>query len=158
MIDLQRAARVAGCELIFHHGGRTIKDYRKCWQTVCVMNGFGRFYCRDCRDQNRECISVLDAKKICPTCGNKSEQPKYIGKLFHDFRRTAAHEMWKAGNAVEDCMEVTGHATPAMFKRYADLFTDEEKQARQREVQQRRREWRESQSGKLRVMPTAARQ
>jgi hypothetical protein len=48
--------------------------------------------------------------------------------------------------------------TPAMFKRYADLFTDEEKQARQREVQQRRREWRESQSDKLRVMPTASRQ
>ena len=30
-----------------------------------------------------------------------------------------------AGSTVEDCVEVTGHATPAMFKRYADLFTDE---------------------------------
>ena len=42
-------------------------------------------------------------------------------------------------------MEVTGDATPAMFKRYADLVSDEERQARQREVQQRRREWRQSQ-------------
>lgn len=66
--------------------------------------------------------------------------------------------MWKAGNTVEDCMEVTGHATPAMFKRYADLFTDEEKQARQREVQQRRREWREAQLDNVLVMPAAVRQ
>jgi hypothetical protein len=32
------------------------------------------------------------------------------------------------------------HARP--FDRYADLFTEDEKCARQREVQQRRREWR----------------
>ena len=43
----------------------------------------------------------------------------------------------------EYCMEVTGHATPAMFMRYADLFSDEEKQARQREVQARIQEWKE---------------
>jgi hypothetical protein len=40
--------------------------------------------------------------------------------------------MWKAGNSAQDCMEVTGHATESMFKRYTDLFSDEEKQARQR--------------------------
>jgi hypothetical protein len=49
--------------------------------------------------------------------------------------------MWKADNTIEDCMEMTGHATAAMFKRYADLFSEDG--ARQREVQQRRREWRE---------------
>jgi hypothetical protein len=64
--------------------------------------------------------------------------------------------MWKAGNSFEDCMEVTGHATEAMFKRYADLFSDDEKRARQREVQQRRREWRDSQSEAQTVTPTAA--
>src|ERR1700675_4510283 len=119
-----------------------------------VINGFGRFYCRDCRNQSQEYIAVLDAKRTCPRCEKKWEQPKYVGKLFHDFRRTAAHELWKAGNTVEDCMEVT-HATPAMFKRYADLFTEKEKQARQREVQQRRREWRESQLEKPMATPTA---
>jgi integrase len=102
-------------------------------------------------------MSVLDAKKRCPRCQSKWEQPKYIGKIFHDFRRTAAHEMWKAGSTVEDCMEVTGHATSSMFKRYADLFSEDEKRARQREVQQRRREWRESQPDNLVVMPKSVR-
>jgi integrase len=155
IIALRRAARVPSCELIFHHDGRPIVDYRKCWQTVCVINGLGRFYCRDCRNGNHEYSSVLDAKRTCPNCHQKWDQPKYIGRLFHDFRRTAAHEMWKAGSTAEDCMEVTGHATAAMFKRYADLFTDEEKQARQREVQQRRREWRQLKSDNLTVPPGA---
>lgn len=144
IIALRGAARVPGCELIFHNDGRPIADYRKCWQTVCVINGLGCFYCRDCRDQNGEYTSVLDAKRTCPKCHKRSERPKYIGRLFHDFRRTAAHELWKAGSTAEDCMEVTGHTTTAMFKRYADLFTDEEKQARQLDVQQRRRDWRRS--------------
>ena len=34
--------------------------------------------------------------------------PKYIGRIFHDFRRSAAHETWKAGSSIEDCMKVTG--------------------------------------------------
>jgi integrase len=154
IITLRRMARIPGCDLLFHRDGQPITDYRKCWHTVCVMNGLGHFYCRDCRDQNHEYTSVLDAKRTCPKCHKKWEQPKYIGKLFHDFRRTAAHELWKAGNTAEDCMEVTGHATAAMFKRYADLFTEEERQARQREVQQRRREWRESQSDNPTLLPT----
>jgi len=64
---------------------------------------------------------------------------------MHDFRRSAAHEMWRAGSTIEECMEVTGHATQAMFKRYADLFSEDERRAIQRKVQERRRLWREEQ-------------
>ena len=46
---------------------------------------------------------------------------------------------------VEECMEVTGHATVAMFKRYADLFSADERRAMQRKVQERRHLWREEQ-------------
>jgi integrase len=82
----------------------------------------------------------------------KVGSPKYVGRIFHDFRRSAAHEMWKAGCTVDDCKEVTGHKTDAMFKRYADLFTKDEKRARQRAVQQKRQEWQKTQPHNLVVM------
>ncbi len=50
--------------------------------------------------------------------------------------------MWKAGSTAEECMQVTGHATESMFKCYADLFTEEERRAQQRQVQESRHEWR----------------
>jgi len=156
IIKVRKKARVPGCDFIFHNEGHAIKDYRKCWHTVCVMIGLGKFYCRDCRDETRNFTAILDAKKTCPKCGKKWEVPKYVGTLFHDFRRTAAHELWKAGNSEKDCMEVTGHSTVAMFERYADLFTEEEKQARQRAVQERRQVWREAQLEDLRAMPATA--
>ena len=53
-------------------------------------------------------------------------------RIFHDFRRSAAHEAWKAGSSGDDCMKITGHKTSSMFKRYADLFSDEEKRTQQR--------------------------
>jgi len=95
----------------------------------------------------------LDAEKKCPRCGKKWETPKYIGRIFHDFRRSAAHEMWKSGNSIEDCMKTTGHKTDAMFKRYADLFSTEEERARQLEVQNRRREWRKNLPVNVVTMP-----
>ena len=144
ILTRRRAARVEGCELIFHHDGRPIVDYRKSWQSACLVSGLGHLYCRDCRDDAGQYISVLDAIRKCPTCGRKCMRPKYIGRIFHDFRRTAAHDMWKAGSTIQECMEVTGHKTEAMFKRYADLFSDEEKRNLQREVQRRRHERRQA--------------
>jgi hypothetical protein len=64
---------------------------------------------------------------------------------MHDFRRSAAREMWRTGSTVEECMGVTGHATAAMLQRYADRFTADERRALQRKVQERRRMWREEQ-------------
>jgi integrase len=157
ILDRRRAARMPGCDLIFHRDGRPVGDYRQCWHTVCVMLGLGRFYCRECKDTEHNFVSVLDAKKVCPQCGRTCSAPKYIGRIFHDFRRTAAHEMWKSGSSLDDCKEVTGHATDAMFKRYADLFSEEEKQARQRETQARRREWREAQREPMAAAEVTAR-
>jgi len=124
-----------------------------------VINGLGAFYCRDCRDQEGNYLSKLDAQKHCPQCGKKwaKKNPKYIGRLLHDFRRSCAYETWKAGSSVEDCMKITGHKTASMFKRYTDLFSEEEERARQHEVQQRRQEWRKSQAlDKVVEMPKRA--
>jgi integrase len=159
IISRRRKVRVEKCSLIFHHDGKAIVDYRKCWHTACIVNGLARLYCRDCRDDEGNYISVLDAKRICPRCHAHCKNPKYIGKFFHDFRRTAAHELWKAGGSEADCMEVTGHRTNAMFKRYADLFSKDEKLEKQRRAQEKRREYREAEATNLATMPvTTARQ
>jgi hypothetical protein len=68
----------------------------------------------------------------------------------------AAHEVWKAGSSVDDCMEITGHKTSSMFKRYADLFSDEEKSAQQRAVQSKRRECKKAQADSVVAMPKRA--
>jgi hypothetical protein len=52
-------------ELVFHNDGNPIVDFRKAWATVCVANGLGDFYCRDCRDADGKYISALDAIKKC---------------------------------------------------------------------------------------------
>ena len=43
-----------------------------------------------------------------------------------------------------------------MFKRYADLFSDEEKRAQQRAVQSKRREWKKAQADGVVAMPKRA--
>jgi hypothetical protein len=49
-------------------------------------------------------------------------------------------------------MKITGHKTSSMFKRYADLFSDEEKRA----VQSKRREWKKAQADSVVAMPKRA--
>jgi len=145
------------CDLIFHHDGAPIVDYRKCWYSACVCLGLGAYYCRDCRDAQGRYTSKLNVDKKCSVCGKSwGENPKYIGRIFHDFRRSAAHEVWKAGSSVDDCMKITGHKTSSMFKRYADLFSDEEKSAQQRAVQSKRREWKKAQADTVVAMPKRA--
>jgi integrase len=148
----RRKARVAKSDLIFHRDGHAITDYRKAWHTACVLTGLGTFYCRVCRNDRGEHDSVLDAERKCSRCGKRWDVPLYVGRIMHDFRRSAAHEMRKAGCSEEDCMLVTGHETRAMFKRYADLFSDAERQAIQHRVQEQRSRWREEQ---LNSMPVA---
>jgi integrase len=146
VISRRWRACVPSCELIFHNEGHAIADYRRAWHTACVLSGLGRFLCRACRDEKGRCKFVLDAGRKCPNCGKKWENPKYEGRIMHDFRRTAAHEMWKSGSTKEECMEVTGHKTAAMFLRYADVFSEDERRAIQRKVQGRRNAWREEQT------------
>jgi integrase len=99
---------------VFHRDGEPIGDFRKAWQTACVMAGLGQFLCRDCE-------VILEAGRQCPSCGQKwtkNVQPKYVGRLFHDFRRTAVRDMVRAGVPQSVAMSISGHSTTSMFQRY----------------------------------------
>ena len=52
-----------------------------------------------------------------------SKRASLEGKLYHDFRRTRARNMRRAGVSEEVCMELLGHKTTSMFHRYN--ITDE---------------------------------
>jgi hypothetical protein len=56
------------------------------------------------------------AEKVCE-CGGK--KLKYAGLIRHDFRRSAARELRRAGAAESTIMAIGGWKTAAMFRRYA---------------------------------------
>jgi integrase len=153
ILERRKNDRRPGCDLIFHHDSDPIVD-RKCWYSACVCLGLGAYCCRDCRDAEGSYKSKLDAAKKCSICGKPwIDNPKYIGKTFHDFRRSAAYESWKAGSSIEDCKRVTGHKTDSMFRRYADLFSDEEVREQQLAVQNKRREWKKAHAENVITIP-----
>jgi integrase len=126
IIDRRRAARVLEddggtvrlAEYVFHHDGQPIGDIRKAWATACVAAGVGEMFCPACRQSS--------AKHTCPQC---KVETKYRGKLFHDFRRTAACNMVRAGVAQSVAMQITGHRTDSMFRRYAIVSEGDKREA-----------------------------
>jgi integrase len=77
-------------DMIFHHKGEPIREFRKSWAAACKKAG--------------------------------------IKRLFHDLRRSACRNMLAAGVSQVTAMQLSGHKTDSMFRRYcivseADLRT-----------------------------------
>jgi integrase len=91
---------------VFHRHGKIISrnTFGKQWRAACVKAALGR------RVKNEKGVVV------------------YLGKHFHDFRRTAARNMIRGGVPQSIAMRVTGHETDAMFNRY-DITDDRDKLA-----------------------------
>lgn len=101
-VERQSGAIVSA--LFFREDGRPIQDYRRAWRTACEAAGLWAWV----RDEHGD--PVLDAR---------GGQKKRHTRLFHDFRRTAARNLVRAGIPTALAKEFTGHKTDSVFQRYA---------------------------------------
>ena len=105
-------------EFVFHHKGEPVGDFRKAWASACVAAGLGKMICPKCGREG--------AAHTCEPC---KVDTRYSGKIFHDFRRTAARNMIAAGVPQAVAMKITGHRTDSMFRRYAIVNEEQKRDA-----------------------------
>jgi integrase len=100
--------------LVFHREGQPIGDIRKAWQTACCTAGVGKFVCRHCQQPA--------TGHKCEACGG---EVRYLGRIFHDLRRTAVRNMVRAGVREKAAMSISGHRTRSIFDRYNIVSEDD---------------------------------
>jgi integrase len=90
-------------ENVFHHQGQPLGDFKRAWATARIKSGLASL--------------VKDASGKVVT--KKDGTPRYaFEKTIHDFRRTAARNLSRAGVRGEVAKSITGHLTDSMFSRY----------------------------------------
>lgn len=87
--------------------GSAVGDFRKPWRALCISVGLGRMLCRVC--------GKVAVENKCE-CGSRAL--KYDGLLVHDLRRTSVRNLRRLGFAEKTIMEISGHKTAHIFRRY----------------------------------------
>ena len=81
---------------VFSRNGRRIGGYYKAWHSACKRAAV----------QDRDGIEVV-------------VRPALLGRIPHDFRRTAVRNLVRAGVPERVAMQLSGHKTRAVFDRYS---------------------------------------
>jgi integrase len=79
-----------------HHDGKPVKSYKNAWHSACA---------RAARGGSQDAVAELT-------------RPQLVGRIVHDFRRTAVRNLVRAGVSEGVAMKLTGHKTRAVFERY----------------------------------------
>ena len=125
--EARRVTRSNGTTLlsnyVFHRDGVRVGDFRRRWATACIAAGF--------------CRPKLDGDGR-PVVGRKGQPVMEPTVLLHDFRRSAARNLRRSGIGPEVAMKITGHETPAMWRRYSIIRDDDIRSPRRRSGLHRR--------------------
>lgn len=106
---VERNGDVRVADLVFHHGGRPVGDFKRAWHTALVKAGLTH------QEKAADGIVVT-----------------VHDKCFHDLRRTAARNLVRSGVREGVAMAITGHRTRSVFDRYAIVAGDDVREAMDR--------------------------
>jgi integrase len=89
-------------QLVFHRGGQPIKDLHTAWHSAL----------------RRAASHVIDVREVIV-------RPQLLGRIPHDFRRTAVRNPVRAGVSEHTAMKLTRHRTRSVFDRY-DIVNEQD--------------------------------
>ena len=89
---------------IFHREGRRVRYFSAAWQTACIKAGFAV----PKTDENGNVVKDKKGKPVMVAT-----------RIPHDFRRSAVRNLERAGVPRSAAMELVGHQTESIYRRYA---------------------------------------
>lgn len=88
-------------ERVFQNDKEPLGQFRKSWRAACIRAGLGK---------NEE---LPDGTEV------------YSGLQFHDLRRSGVRELVQSGVSEQKAMQISGHKTASVFRRYNILSEDD---------------------------------
>jgi integrase len=138
MLREQYARRQPGCDRVcfrIDQRGHTrpIGDFRKVWRRVCVKIGLAKWEAGTDKNGN----AVYDPPRYAHSL--PKQKMVYTGLVFHDLRRSFITAAEHAGAPRHEVMQISGHKTESVYKRYA-IANREQRRAALETIEQFRAE------------------